>query len=354
MLFLVVSAEEPSAEQQQIERNLRYLLSPMQRLEWESEKLAPFRSMWNGQGTWVAFRFMTVYGENELGLTDEQKQRFSFRFTEEHTETNLQNELHNNPTPEYTQAMEALKAAIPPDDRYLERATEEQKNAFREASCTLDGFFYAAMHNEIQDILTPEQMLQVRKLEMQLMPALGVPFPAMFEPLDLTDEQKKEMKKIADEMKPEYDKFVLEILAYESEQIFSKSELLRGKSFASLEEFYKARNGIRAVNAAVPSEVQRKRFVEQMERGIKFVTLLQTRLMDVLTDEQLDKMQTILDETPKFAKNKIAAFKMMRAAAKLSPTYVPGPDSWRPGDPVPAQFREERKRSRFSQDNRTN
>jgi len=287
-------------------------------------------------------------------LTDEQKQRFSFRFMKEGEadygiETNLQNEIHENPTPEYTQAMEALRATLIPGDPFFERSTEEQKNAFREASATLDGFFYTAMHNEIKAILTPEQMLQIRKLEMQLMPAIGVPFPAMFDPLDLTDEQKEEMNKIADEMKAEYDSLIIETLVSESEQLFSKYESLRGQSFASLEEFQKARNAARESANTVPIETQRKHFVEHMERGIKFTTLLQTRLMNVLTDEQLLKMQEILDDTPKFAKRMIASFKMIRMAAQLSPTYVPGPDSWRPGDPLPKQFMEERKVRRFPQ-----
>ena len=357
MLFAIVSAQEPSAEQQQIEKKLRYLVSPMRRLEWEAEKLAGFRSPWNGQGSWAVFRFMTVYGDkNELGLTDEQKQRFSFHFTEEHLETNLHNELHENPTPEYTQAMEALKATLLPGDPYLERATEEQKNAFREAESTLNSFLHAAMQKEIQEILTPEQMLQLRKLEMQLMPALGVPFPAMFDPLDLTDEQKKEMNKITEEMKTEYDKLIIEALVWDSERISSMYEPLRGKSFASQEEFQKACEEARKTweaTVARSSEAQHKKFVEHMKRGIEFTTLLQTRLMNVLTDEQLDKMQTILDETPMFAKKIIATIKIMQAAAKLSPTYVPGPDSWRPGDPVPEQFKEERQRSRFSE-NQTN
>ena len=131
----------------------------------------------------------------------------------------------------------------------------------------------------------------------------------------------------------------------ESEQEFSKYESLRGQSFASQEEFQQAYREIR--RAAIVPETQRKHFIEHMERGIKFTTLLQTRLMNVLTDEQLDKMQEILDNTPRFAQQIIATFKMMQMAAQLSPTYIPGPDSWRPGAPTPIQIREERQRSRF-------
>jgi len=352
MLFAVASAQEltpEQREQQQIERQVRNLLSPINRLAWEAERLAAFRAPWNGQGIAVPFRLMMhpmFGGANELGLTDEQQQRLSLYFGE--TGDNITDALLSaidENTPEYAQAMEAVRATLLPDDRFFERATEEQKNAFREAETTLNGFVHAATQEKIQEILTPEQMLQLRKLEMQLLPVLGVPFPTMFEPLDLTDEQREEMRQIAEEMRAEYDQLILGIIMLESELEFSKYESLRGQSFASQEEFQQAYREIR--RAAIVPETQRKHFIEHMERGIKFTTLLQTRLMNVLTDEQLDMMQEILDNTPRFAQQRIATFKMMRMAAQLSPTYIPGPDSWRPGAPTPIQIREERQRSRF-------
>jgi hypothetical protein len=163
----------------------------------------------------------------------------------------------------------------------------------------------------------------------------------------LTDEQKKEMNKITEEMKGEFDKLIMEIAVCGSERLPSMYEPLRGKSFASQEEFRKALEEARKADA-MPSAARLKQFADFLERGTKFATLLQTRLMDVLTDEQLIKMQEILDATPQFAKKRIAELKALRTLAKLSPTYVPGPDSWRPGDPVPKEFMQERQRSRFS------
>ena len=361
MLFGVAVAQEPSAEQTQIEKQLRYLLSPIQRLEWEAEKLAPWRSTWNGYGTWMTFRAIMVHGgENELGLTDEQKQRFSFRYQRgaegDGVETNWFDEMSKNPTPEYTQAEEAYKAVYFPlreSDTLLERVTEEQKNAYREVAAFEWNLFYAAQHKEIVEILTPEQLTQVRKLEMQLMPAVGFPFPSMFEPLELTEEQKEEMNKITKEMKAEFDQLVLEIAIYESGERQSRYETLRGKSFASKEEFWKARSEAARTVTPQSRESQRKNFADWSERGIKLATTLQSRLMNVLTDEQLDEMQKILDETPMFVKKFIAGFKMLQAAAKMSPGYVPGPDSWRPGDPLPVQFKEERKTGRFPRVNQS-
>ena len=40
-------------------------------------------------------------------------------------------QMRENPTPEFTQAMEAVQAAALPDDPLFERVTEEQKMPFR-------------------------------------------------------------------------------------------------------------------------------------------------------------------------------------------------------------------------------
>ena len=85
----------------------------------------------------------------------------------------------------------------------------------------------------------------------------------------------------------------------------------------------------------VPSEEMRRKTADLQERGKKLVTILQNRLMNVLTDAQLGEMQKILDETPEFAKRIIAQFKAGRETQERSPVYVPEPNSWRPGDPLP-------------------
>jgi hypothetical protein len=249
------------------------------------------------------------------------------------------------PTPEVAQVMEAVQAAELPNDPNFERATEEQKAAFRDATMDQKNLLVSALQTEIEETLTPEQMLQVRKLEMQLMPVMGIPFPAMFDPLDLTDEQKMEMNKIADEMKAEFDRFTLECTQLKGELLLAAYGLLKGKSFATLEEFNKSRQEIHS--QFVPSEAMRKKALDLRERGTRFMTLLQNRLMNVLTDEQLDKMQRIMDESPDFAKQVVAATKAQREAQEKSPVWVPGPDSWRPGDPLPVQFKEERRTRGF-------
>jgi len=173
---------------------------------------------------------------------------------------------------------------------------------------------------------------------------IGIPHPAMFEILDLTDDQKEEMSRIAKEVKVEFDRFVIEHAAFHFEREASGYKLLEGKSYVSREEFD---NALREVRAPIWGEEMGRNLTLQREQGVELLTRMQNRMMNVLTDEQLGRMQEILDETPEFIRRLLAHRRAQREAAQLSPTYVPGPDSWRPGDPMPMQIREERQRSRF-------
>ena len=343
-----IKLPEPTAEEQlkqQIANRLRNLQSPSQRLRTEADSLNSFRSPWNDQGTWRSLNVMLRNGgEAELGLSDDQKQQLSALYQSNSLSAEWHRQMRENPTPEYTQAEEALAAARIPGDPLLERATESQKNAYREASLAQLTLFTADMQAKIQETLTPEQMLIVRKFEIQLM-SEAVPFPSMFEALGLTGDQKEEMKAIADELKPEFERLTMEAAILKAETVTSAYKLLEGKSFSSLEEFNKARSD--AYWNYAPNETIRKKNADLGERWKNLLTRLQARSIDVLTDEQLDKWAQILDETPEFAKKLLAHMRVNREEQKKSPTYVPGPDAWQPGMPLPVEIKEERKKGTF-------
>jgi len=331
--------------QQQIANQLRSFQSPFRRLRTEADSLNTFRSPWNEQGTWRSLNVMLRNGgESELNLTDEQKKQLSAFYRNSSLSAEWHQQMQQNPTPEYTQAEEALRAARIQDDFYFERATEEQKDAYREAYLAQLNLWASDMQTKIQETLTPEQMLKVRKFELQLM-SEAVPFPSMFDVLDLTSDQKREIKRIADDLRAEFDRLTLEAAALKAETEASAYKLLGGKSFSSLEEFNKARAD--AYWNYAPNEALRKKNADLGERWKKLLTTLQDRSMNVLTDEQLDKMAQIFDETPEFAKKLLAHMKATRDEQKKSPTYVPGPDSWQPGKPMPVEFKEERKQGNF-------
>jgi hypothetical protein len=348
LLFAIAPAQEPSAEelQQQIERQLRLFQSPARQLEELSMQLAAFRAPWEGNGTVASLRMaMRLIGADALGLSEEQKDRLPLTADGDGIKGKPYQDFYDNPSPELAKLNEESRALLVLGGPFLERATKEQKDAILEVETKVELLREKTFQTTIEETLTPEQMREVRKLEMQLMAEVGMPFPTMFEILDLTDEQKKEMDSIVDEMKPEYERLVKEFLMLESEEKYSKyrSEL-KGKTFASLEELHKSLGEIKS-RFSMASAESNKRGMDFMDRGTKLGTLLQDRMMNVLTDEQLDKMQEIMDETPVVIKKFLDRIKAMREFQQKLPVYTPGPDSWRPGMPLPEQFKEERKRT---------
>jgi hypothetical protein len=343
---LVLLFVTPIWAQNNFEQNIKRQQSPLGMLSQEADYRATFGSTWNGHGTWMALRVMLkAGGESELGLSEEQNKRLYYLHYDGEMARDWSQRMRQNPTEAYTNAAEAVRAATPQDDPLFERATDEQKNAYVAALADALGLFIDEVQADINETLTPEQMLKVRKLELQLMPEIGLPFPSMFEPLDLTDEQKKQMNTVTDEMKAEFDRLITEGAALRGERMKKSAEILetlyKEKHFDSREEFLKAKKEADQKSFKDKSLQERQKKLD--ERGKKFVTLLKSRLMNVLTDEQLDKMQRILDDSPEFVKNVLAEMKKQRKTNEKSGQYVPGPDSWRPGDGTPKSFKANRK-----------
>jgi hypothetical protein len=122
LLFAVALAQETNVEptteqlQQMMERYVQSRLNPRQQLRWEADHLT-YRSTWHGYGSWMSLNtFLRMGGEAELGLTEEQKARLSCLYKSRDVSGDWQRSMDNNPTPEYTRALEAIQAAELPDD----------------------------------------------------------------------------------------------------------------------------------------------------------------------------------------------------------------------------------------------
>lgn len=343
----ILAAQESDPEQmlKQIEQQIRFMNSPRAALQNEADYrcISPY----DGQGTWQAMKIISqAGGQEDLGLTDEQVAALPFLQHENEITREYFQRMRQQPSEEFMQAAQTIQAATPQDDPFFEKATDEQKQAFVEANTDFLMLSVKDLERQIDATLTPEQMLQVRKLEMQLMPEFGMPYPSMFDVLDLSEEQKKEMRKIADEMKPEYEKLLSESAALRYDRLYRSRQATfeqhRQKPFTSIQDFRQAIN--QALKTVKPDAEKYNRL---QEKGIQFTTRLKGRLMNVLTDEQLDKMQKIMDETPEWAKKVLAEMQKQREQMAKSDQYMPGPESWRPGDGTPKEFKEQRQKKPF-------
>jgi len=254
----------------------------------------------------------------------------------------------------------------------------------------------AAIADALGGILTPQQ--QQKMLEAHLVAMQGTPnfSPHMFEALGLTDAQRQEMWQIKEEMEPEFERFLdehvrnqvtLDRMMQEEFQREFQNALERGDIVEKkvMTEFHTVWRGFSQEELRIEEreittfEIQegfahpcaielterllaedpefRRIHNEIQSRSMEFSVLLEIQMAGVLTDEQWERLQELTNNPPEHARFLRERFRMMRGIVEVEveiaeeiatenergsverEIWVPGPDSWRPGMPLPETFR---------------
>lgn len=353
----VAFAQEEAEARKEAQRLLERFSSPRWILEQDAQERPGYRALWNGKSTWTNLRVLYRMGAaEELGLSEGQRQKFAYLHKDSELAAELIQRKYQEQDPIFMDLMEKEKQTLKPDDPHLLTATPEELEAFREASENYFTYINEERNRETEEALSEDQKLQLRSIEMQLLPEFGLASPGMFEPLGLSEEQKAEMEQIKASLTPVFEAMLDEMMLLRRERFEQVAEELleqaREKPFATREELDKVRR--KGFDRVDSDPEYRKKEKALALRGKEFATELKERLMDVLTDEQLDKMQEILDRTPATIKKHLNAMQKHRKASEKAGHWSPGPDSWRPGDGTPAEFKENRKTGRFPKKKKEN
>jgi Spy/CpxP family protein refolding chaperone len=220
--------------------------------------------------------------KEEFGITPEQRSQF--------------NNAVNKPElmPEELRALvEKPMKYIANIDEYLDYVLTEEEEAELDMAYNA-GFEY--MNMRAAETYTEEQMQRLNNVVFGITGGLQSPFlnERHMDTLEMTDEQKEQFKKINEETKPERDKMVASFDADLQKMIKT------GKM--SVNDFFRAMS--------------------------KFQTLgstLKKRRSEVLTSSQLAKAR----EMARLPKS------MTFSVFDVLPKWQPGPNSWKPGDPLP-------------------
>jgi hypothetical protein len=158
----------------------------------------------------------------------------------------------------------------------------------------IKGIFEAA-NTTMTDTFTDEQIQKMDGMILAVMSGLESPFfnERHMAALDMTDEQKEKFRKISEDTKPGREKMVAEIVT-EMEKMLKDGKISYNGLIAVLAEF------------------------KDFSRDLK------QRRSEVLTPAQIAKVRT-LSKMPKSL-----------SLTNLLPQWMPGADSWKPGDPLPA------------------
>jgi Ni/Co efflux regulator RcnB len=86
----------------------------------------------------------------------------------------------------------------------------------------------------------------------------------------------------------------------------------------------------------------KKIYEESQSQGKAFATKFKIMMFNVLTDAQWARLQKLIDDPPEHAKIFRKKLKEQRGEAEKAVGWQPGPNSWKPGDPIPERYRQER------------
>ena len=297
------------------------------------------RSIWNGDksNVTVISWLMEDQLHEEIGISG-QTVKEAFTFTDMNNDPELKpfrdelNELLNTPV------------------IGLEGWQEREKRIY-ELDTEINAVMDKRIINRLDENLTSDQKKKIKEFQISTMSEYPFVSPSMFEALDLSDDQKEQLAGIKKEMEPEFEKIVDRMaglhLAFEEKFQDENAGKLDGVENGSEELKRILENARKKVRESNP-ELQRE-MDETTESGKALAQNLKFRMFDVLTDEQMERMADLIDNPPDYAKKVLARMRKQFGNDDLqtSSEWKPGPNSWKPGDPIPEEYLQQRQERRF-------
>jgi Spy/CpxP family protein refolding chaperone len=198
----------------------------------------------------------------------------------------------------------------------------------------------------VDSILTAEQKQKIREFELANMANMTF-FPvSAFEALDLTDDQRQQIEAIKKEFEPDFEKSLEDYVSGRHRELGKKYHAFAERmGYTDITKYHHTIHNKLMAEDPVYKRLHNEITAHKERFGAKF----KVKMYNVLTDEQWDRFQKLLDDPPEYIKAWRKKIKEAEEVAKKEGTWTPGPDSWKPGDPVPEEYRQQRneRRGRF-------
>jgi hypothetical protein len=236
-------------------------------------------------------------------------------------------------------------------DPYAENTSEETRMAIFDLQWIYSETVMRKREDIINENLTPDQLQRVKEFQISAMSEIALVSPGMFEALHLSDEQKGQLGEIKQELDTDFQKlmdrrgYVRSILSEKLTEEFNKSRDVLAGIVPNTEEWNRLTKDIgKNVREANP-ELFRE-MLEAEKSIVVFSDALKVGMFDVLTDEQWARMTDLIDNPPDYVRRWLTQVREANAVAERDflsgDGWVPGPNSWQPGDPIPEAYRIER------------
>jgi Spy/CpxP family protein refolding chaperone len=229
-------------------------------------------------------------------------------------------------------------------------AAEEIQKKLQDVDAKMHVLINNIAADVVENTLTPEQKQKMQESLLASMSEMPLFSPRPFEALNLTDAQKQQMEEIKKALEPEFEDMLEKsvevgmIIDRKMSDELKKQTSDRGQR----------RTGPLQRQTAIMKQLLaedpafKKMHEETMSRNRAFTERFKMKMFDVLTDEQWNRLQKLIDNPPEYALVFRKTMKELSGANEESGAWQPGPGSWKPGDAIPEVYRIERnQRSRF-------
>jgi hypothetical protein len=201
-----------------------------------------------------------------------------------------------------------------------------------------------AQHEALQKILPPEVKQKIYELLLANMSEYPIVSPNMFEVLNLTDAQRKQMATIKKEHEVEFEK---NIEKFVNDQILLANMVLdevalqepKDKEAANESAFWEAMTAVQEKMQTEDAEYKRI-YGEMQSQGQSFATQYKLKLFDVLTNEQWHRLVDLIDNPPEHAQ----AFRkrLQLNSEKPGGRGMPDDKPWKVSEAIPQEYRQKR------------
>ena len=352
------------------------------RQRWREIERYQVRRHWDSHTSNAIVHHVLVYPEfrEVLGVSDEQYRQIGDKMHQaslemlEETRKKIQAIHERAGVPMHTQFGPSLpnagvpNAGVPKAGAFSAEDLKEFQNIAERTKWTNEIIFSDLIGGE----LTPEQH---QKINEALLANIGLAMmspisPSRFEGLNLTDAQREQMRIFEKEIEPKLEIFI---------NNYIDSRIARDNRLHSIitEQKGKAlREKTQEANKIIIDDAEFNRhFAAMVSHRREFSTLVLKEIgeRNILTDAQWARLQELCDNPPEHAKILRRAYsgggqdgESGRNNARggtsesgggesaeikdgdKSDVWQPGPDSWKPGDAIPEQYRQQRQeRGRF-------
>ena len=238
-------------------------------------------------------------------------------------------------------------------------ATAETQARFYELQANLhtaaNAIALGEMQHVINETLTPGQQQKIKEFQISIMSEMPVLPLGMFEALDLTGIQKTQLDNIKKEMEPEFKGSIDKMLDLQlnlQKKVQEKAHEIGLADMPDSEEKKRLLDNIMK-NLLESNPKFQQEMKQTMESRKAIADKLRTEVISgILTDAQRARLQELMDNPPDYIKKSMEEVHKQTGVndwrnGGFDGGYMPGPDSWQPGQGIPGGYRIEQRNLRF-------